>query len=209
VIESGAFAPGWTVRLADSLHRLDDTPDLALGDHRDICDLLTPGVPPRPAAVLVPIRMSQSEPTVIFTRRSEQLAQHSGQVSFPGGRIEAFDASPAAAALRESREEIGMPDRMVTPLGYLNPLLTVTGFRVQPVVGLIEAGFEPRLDPSEVAEAFEVPLGFLLDRANARRVQAQYRGRLRTWHEFHYQDRLIWGVTAEIILDLRSFLEGE
>lgn len=206
---ASALPGDWVSRLSDALHGLDGAPDVALPDHREICDLLTPGLAPRPAAVLVPIRMSQPQPTVIFTRRSEQLTQHSGQVSFPGGRIEDFDASPASAALRESQEEIGMPDHLVTPLGYLNPLLTVTGFRVQPVVGLIEAGFEPRLDPREVAEAFEVPLDFLLDHANARRVQAQYRGRLRTWHEFHYQGRLIWGVTAEIILDLRSFFEGE
>ncbi len=159
---------------------------------------------PVPAAVLVALRLDGGQPSLLLTRRAETLAHHPGQVSFPGGRIEPRDGGAVRAALREADEEIGLSPDRVAPIGCLDPLLTITGFRVQPVVAAISGRFDPRLDPREVAEAFEVPLEFLLDERNVRRVRAEYRGRLREWYEFHYDGRRIWGATAAIIVNLRS-----
>lgn len=206
---SGDLASDWIERLSQRLHGLDAPNDSGLVPvdsirRSDIADLLPSDRPPRPAAVLVPIRIDCDPPRVVLTRRADHLSTHSGQIGFPGGRIEPDDAGPVAAALRESHEEIGLPSDRVRPLGFLDPVPTISGFLVQPVVGLVEAEFEARLDPGEVAEVFEVPLEFLVRSGSPRRVQAQYRGRLRTWHELIWHNRLIWGVTAEIILDLRS-----
>jgi 8-oxo-dGTP pyrophosphatase MutT (NUDIX family) len=161
----------------------------------------------RDAAVLVPLVRRGDELNLLLTRRTEHLTHHAGQISFPGGRIEAFDRDPLAAALRECEEEIGLPRPAVEALGYLDPLATITGFRVLPVVGLIDHLPMLRLDPNEVAAVFEVPLGFVLDRANQQRRARDFRGRVRHYHVIEYGEHHIWGATASMIVNLADRLE--
>ena len=195
--------------LADSLRRaaypLEAAPTGAPWNLQELEDLLSPGEP-RPAAVLVGVVAHPESPSVLLTRRHDGLRHHAGQVSFPGGRIEAFDPSPAAAALREAHEEIGLEAGQATALGYLDPLLTITGFRVLPLLALIEPGFVPRPDPGEVAEAFEVPLDLLLDPARLERIELQFGGRPRSVLQYRYDQQRIWGVTASILFNLRERL---
>ena len=113
---------------------------------------------------------------VLLTRRTQALRHHGGQISFPGGRVEDVDADPVAAALREACEEIGLRAIQADVLGYLDPLVTITGFHVFPVVARIQDDFRPVRDPAEVDEVFELPLDFLLDPANARELQVDYLG---------------------------------
>jgi 8-oxo-dGTP pyrophosphatase MutT (NUDIX family) len=162
-----------------------------------------------PAAVLVPIVARSSGASLILTRRTDSLRHHAGQISFPGGRIEPGDASPLAAALREAQEEIGLDPAQTDALGYLDPLATITGFRVVPVLGILEE--EPRLhpDPSEVAEMFEVPLDFVLDPANLQEHAREFRGRVRHYHVIQWQHYDIWGATASMIANLAAHLRGE
>jgi 8-oxo-dGTP pyrophosphatase MutT (NUDIX family) len=127
-------------------------------------------------------------------------------VSFPGGRIEAVDASPAAAALREANEEVGLDAMQARALGYLDPLLTVTGFRVLPTVVLIDPAFQARPEPGEVAAVFEVPLDLLLDPLQLEKVELQFGGRARHVFQYRYQPQRIWGATASILYNLRERL---
>jgi 8-oxo-dGTP pyrophosphatase MutT (NUDIX family) len=156
--------------------------------------------PAVPAAVLVPLVARDDELTILLTQRSEQLPDHPGQISFPGGRWESHDHSAAEAALRESSEEIGLNPARVTILGELAPYETVTGYRVTPVVGWIAAPFQPRIDPVEVADAFEIPLEHFLDPANYRRCSRVVGGRAREYYEVPYADRYVWGATAAMLL---------
>ncbi len=160
----------------------------------------------KPAAVLVPIVRRPGGAAMLFTQRSASLRRHSGQISFPGGRIDADDASPLAAALREAEEEIGLPRERVTPLGYLDAYLTGTGYRIIPVVGLIAADIALMLNPGEVDEAFEVPLDFLMDPANHRRDGREWNGRYRSYYAISYGERYIWGATAGIVRNLHDRL---
>src|SRR5258705_608948 len=121
--------------------------------------------PIRPAAVLVPI-VERDEPMVLLTQRTAHLKDHAGQISFPGGKIEAADASPAAAALREAEEEIGLPPRLVEPVAYLDLYMTTLGYRIVPTIARVEPAFALRLNPAEVDDAFEVPLAFLMTPGN-------------------------------------------
>ncbi len=159
------------------------------------------------AAVLLPI-VARPQPTLLFTRRTESLARHSGQISFPGGRSEATDLTPAETALRETLEETGIAAGFITVTGYLHRYLTGTGFDIQPVVGLLAEGFHLSPDPGEVASVFEVPLGFLLDPANRRRETRHIGGRDRRFYAITYRQHEIWGATAAIIVDLAACLDG-
>lgn len=154
-----------------------------------------------PAAVLVGLVARTDALNVLLTLRTDDLRNHAGQVSFPGGRVEAADPGPAAAALREAREEIGLQPAQVEPLGWLDPLATITGFRVLPLVGLVHGDAEPVPDPREVAAVFEVPLAHLLAPANLRRVPIDYRGRTRYVLEYlpHDGGARIWGATASML----------
>lgn len=159
-----------------------------------------------PAAVLFSIVLRDHEPSVLLTQRNPDLKDHPGQISFPGGRVEPQDRSPAATAIREAEEEIGLDPARVEVVGYLPVYRTVTGFRVTPVVAIVKPPVNLRPDPSEVAEVFEVPLSFLLDSANHQRCSMQFQGRLRDFYAVPYGDRYIWGATAGIILGLARLL---
>jgi len=160
----------------------------------------------RPAAVLVPVMRRDAGLTILLTRRTDHLYDHAGQISFPGGRSEARDESPAATALRETFEEIGLPHSHVEVLGLLPVYSTVTGYRVTPVVGLVSPPPAFSLDAFEVAEAFEVPLTFFLDPGNHQRNTLQYQGRTRHYYAMPYENRYIWGATAGMLMNLYAFL---
>jgi 8-oxo-dGTP pyrophosphatase MutT (NUDIX family) len=160
----------------------------------------------RPAAVLVPVVLRPAELSVLLTRRTDHLHHHPGQISFPGGRVEAHDVSPVMTALRETEEEIGLDPERVELLGELPDYCTGTGFRVTPVVGLVHPPFELKLDAFEVAEAFEVPLSFLLDPANHQRHRMEYQGRMREYYAMPYGNYFIWGATAGMLVSLYRFL---
>ncbi len=155
-----------------------------------------------PAAVLFPIVLRDGGHTVLLTQRTAHLRDHAGQISFPGGRVEPEDASPVHTALRETEEEIGLARQRIDVLGFLPEYRTGTGFRVTPVVALVHPPFELSLDPFEVAEAFEVPLDFLLDTTNHQRQSLHYRGALRSYYAMPYGDYFIWGATAGMIRSL-------
>jgi len=160
----------------------------------------------RPAAVLVPVVRRDTGLTILFTQRTDHLYDHAGQISFPGGRTEAHDESPAATALRETFEEIGLPQSRVEVLGSLPEYTTVTGYHVTPVVGLVRPPLALSLDAFEVAEAFEVPLTFFLDPANHQRNTLQHQGRTRHYYAMPYEQRYIWGATAGMLMNLYAFL---
>lgn len=164
------------------------------------------GLPLTPAAVLFPIVVRDGGHTVLLTQRTAHLKDHAGQISFPGGRVEAEDQSLIHTALRETEEEIGLAREHVEVLGFLPEYRTGTGFRVTPVVALVKPPFELALDPFEVAEAFEVPLSFLLDPANHKRHSLHYRGALRHFFAMPYGDYFIWGATAGMIRSLTERL---
>jgi 8-oxo-dGTP pyrophosphatase MutT (NUDIX family) len=187
---------------------LQEPPQIREHDDYDLAPELRPalfgGVK---AAVLLPI-VARQQPTLLFTRRTESLARHSGQISFPGGRTEDDDLSPIETALRETLEETGIAAGFVTVAGYLDRYLTGTGFDIQPVVGMLAEGFALAPDPREVAHVFEVPLAFLIDPANRRRESRQIGGRERRFYAITWQEHEIWGATAAIIVDLASRLDG-
>jgi 8-oxo-dGTP pyrophosphatase MutT (NUDIX family) len=159
--------------------------------------------PPRTAAVLVPIVLRERV-TVLLTERAAHLPSHAGQIAFPGGKLEEQDVDPLAAALRESEEEIGLDRNLVEPVGYLDNYRTRTGFHIVPVVGLVKPTFKLSLDPSEVADIFEVPLSFLMAAANHQRHQRVWQGQIRTYYAMPYEDRYIWGATAGMIKNLHE-----
>ncbi len=158
------------------------------------------------AAVLVPIVDRPQAMTVLLTRRTENLNDHAGQISFPGGRIEPTDADPEAAALRETSEEVGLDRDRVALIGRLDTYTTRTGFRITPVVGIVSPPFALRLDPVEVVEAFEVPLGFVLDPANHQRRSRRLAGELRHFYVLSYREHDIWGATAGMLVNLAQVL---
>jgi 8-oxo-dGTP pyrophosphatase MutT (NUDIX family) len=155
----------------------------------------------KPAAVLITV-VDHRAPTVILTTRTDDMPSHAGQVAFPGGKIEAGDATPAAAALREAWEEIGLAPALVEPLGYLDLYLTFSGFRILPTVARVAPGFVLTPNHREVADIFEVPLAFLMTPENHRLKSRDWKGLIRHYYEIPYQDRHIWGVTAGILRNM-------
>ena len=200
---------GWSVdRLSRALYPSSAPPTGVGRNHDDILEFLPEGGNALcPAAVLVGLVDRGAGEQVLLTRRHAGLRHHGGQISFPGGRIEASDADPVAAALREATEEIGLQPAQASVLGYLDPLSTITGFHVYPVVAQIAPDFVAQRDPSEVEEVFEVPLSFLLEPANARRVDLEFRGARRSVLEFQFNHWRVWGATASMLVNLRERLE--
>ena len=166
-------------------------------------------VEPVAAAVLVPLFEQQGEPHVLLTERSPHLSHHAGQISVPGGRIEAHDRAPLAAALRETEEEIGVQAGFVRPVGYLPDHMVLTGFRITPVVAQLDAGFRLRTDEREVAAVLSVPLRVVCDLGLYRRSTRVLQGFTVEAHDLPYAGRLIWGATAGMLLSLRALLLAE
>ena len=154
--------------------------------------------PVRPAAVLIPV-VDHPQPTVLLTQRAPHLTDHAGQISFPGGKIDVTDASPLATALREAEEEIGLSREFVDPIGYLDLYGTSFGFRILPTVARVRPGFSLHINKSEVDDAFEVPLSFLMDPANHQVHSREFRGMERSYYAMPFAERYIWGATAGIL----------
>jgi 8-oxo-dGTP pyrophosphatase MutT (NUDIX family) len=186
-LERAPRGPGW------NRHELEGL----LGDHA-----------PDPAAVLVGLVPRESGIHVLLTRRIDGLRNHGGQVSFPGGRIDATDRDAVHAALRETQEEVGIASSLLQPLGFLDPLLTLTGFRILPVVARVDPAYVAMPDPREVADVFEVPLAYLLEPDNLVPCTIEIGGRARTVWEYRYPAQRIWGATASMLLNLRNRLEN-
>ncbi len=166
------------------------------------------GMKVRDAAVLVPIVARDGQVNLLFTQRTEHLAAHAGQISFPGGRVEATDASRVDTALRETEEEIGLARRHVNVLGALPEYFLPSGFRITPVVGWIEAPFDTQPDPFEVADIFEAPLEHFLDVTRYQRHEYDFNGRHRHYLAIPYEGRYIWGATAGMLLVLARVLSA-
>ncbi len=161
-------------------------------------EIMAREAPVRPAAVLIPI-VDHEEPTVLLTQRSAHLKEHSGQVAFPGGKIDATDASPLDAAIREAEEEVGLDRSFIDPIGYLGVYGTGLGFRILPTLARVKPGFRLTINRSEVDDAFEVPLSFLMNPANHQLRSKEFRGMERTYYEMPFAERYIWGATAGIL----------
>lgn len=155
--------------------------------------------PVRPAAVLIPVVDHHREPTVLLTQRSPHLSSHAGQISFPGGKIDATDASPLDAALREAEEEVGLKREFIEPVGYLDLYGTAFGFRILPTVARVKPGFELTINEGEVVDAFEVPLAFLMNPENHQIHSKEFRGMERSYYAMPFAERYIWGATAGIL----------
>jgi 8-oxo-dGTP pyrophosphatase MutT (NUDIX family)/predicted Fe-S protein YdhL (DUF1289 family) len=192
--------------LRRALYPLDAQPALRGWNTEQLEGLVLPR-PPAAAAVLAGLVPRSTGTTVLLTRRDDGLRHHGGQVSFPGGRVDAGDADAVAAALRESDEEIALKRAQVQPIGLLDTLATVTGFLVTPVVAVVHPGFVPVPNPGEVAEVFEVPLDYLMAPRNLRTVELDFKGRSRTVLEYDWAEQRIWGATAAILYNLRRRLE--
>jgi len=204
----GAAAHDFEARAREHLSPEPPGPGEPLSNPRGDHDLdpegfaVAPHQPHRLAAVLVPILATESGLRVLLTTRAAHLRDHSGQVAFPGGKIDPGDPSPAHTALREAQEEIGLFPDDVRPLGYLDPYLSATGFLVTPLVGLVEPGSPFAPNPDEVAEIFEVPLDHLMDPSRHLVRMRSWQGRMRLYYAIPFGERLIWGVTAGIVHNL-------
>ena len=180
------------------------------GDHDadPVMEAIAKVRPIRPAAVLIPV-IAHPQPTVLLTTRTAHLADHAGQIAFPGGKIDAGDESPAAAALREAHEEIGLEASFVEPVGYLDVYMTTRGFRIVPTIACVSPGFALTLNREEVEDAFEVPLAFLMELTNHQRHSRDWEGMTRHYYAIPFGERYIWGVTAGILRHLheRIYLE--
>ena len=170
------------------------------GDHGTdrMLEIIAREQPVRPAAVLIPV-VDHPQPTVLLTQRSAHLNDHAGQIAFPGGKIDATDASPLDAALREAEEEVGLAREFVEPIGYLDLYATGFGFRILPTVARVRPGFKLTINRGEVDDAFEVPLAFLMDPANHQLHSKEFRGMDRTYYAMPFAERYIWGATAGIL----------
>jgi 8-oxo-dGTP pyrophosphatase MutT (NUDIX family) len=161
----------------------------------------------RPAAVLVGV-VDHPEPGVLLTMRTSDLPSHANQIAFPGGKMDPHDPTPLAAALRETQEEIGLDAALIEPIGYLDLYLTFTGFRILPVVARVSSTYALKVNAREVADAFEVPLAFVMDKANHKRASRDWKGVTRHYYEMPFGERYIWGVTAGILRNLYEKIYG-
>ena len=179
--------------------------EVTRGDHN-----LNPGMDPKgpltPAAVLVPLILHDAGITVLFTQRTQHMAKHPGQISFPGGHVDDTDADAEATALRETEEEVGLSHEHIEIIGRLDCYVIRTGFLVTPVVGLVQPPFEIKPDAYEVDEVFEVPLSFLMNSDNHERHSRELKGQQREYYAMPYEERYIWGATAGMLVNLHDIL---
>lgn len=178
------------------------------GDHDLNPGMTVPSAALRPAAVLVPLIDREEGLSVLLTQRTPHLSAHAGQIAFPGGRIEKSDTDAIEAALRETEEEVGLPRDHVKVIGRLDTYVTGTGFEITPVVGIVQPPFPLSIDPFEVAEAFEVPLSFVVDPSNHRRTTREFENRTRVFFVLPFEGRNIWGATAGMLVNLAEVLAG-
>ena len=174
---------------------------------------LNPGMRPLrddlvPASVLVPLIAREDGLTILLTKRTSHLKDHAGQIAFPGGRRDPGDADAVDTALRETEEEIAVSRDSITVIGHLAPYVTRTGYAVTPVVGHVAASIQPKPDPFEVEEIFEVPLAFFLNRANHQKHSVDLSGVPRSYYAMPFGDYYIWGATAGMIVNLIDVLDG-
>lgn len=187
--------------------RAAPTAQAGRGDHD-----LNPDLKPEPdsklisAAVLVGLVERGDGMHILFTKRTPHLHAHAGQISFPGGRIDAADTDAVAAALRETEEEVGLPRGQVEMIGRLDTYVTRTGFEVTPCVGFVMPPESYRPDPFEVAEVFEVPLAFFLEPGSRKLESRMFQGRQRFFYAFPWNDHYIWGATAGMLNNLIEVL---
>ena len=204
------MSDGMLQRIQQALRPLATPPADKPWNHDELEDLMPPAL--REAAVLVGLVERSSGTQVVFTRRTDPLLHHAGQVSLPGGAVELDDAAVIAAALRETHEEIGVGAALIEPLGFLDPMATITGFRVVPLVARIDADYHAIPDPAEVAEVFELPLDFILAPDTLFHAEVPWQGRVRRIAELHPwpggTPARVWGATAIIIDNLRQRLEA-
>jgi len=194
-------------RVLRSVHPLGAQPGAQGWNHEDMRLLIGAG-PRRPAAVLLALVDRGDALHVLLTRRTDSLSNHAGQVSFPGGAIDPGDADAVAAALRETREEIGIDIGLVEPIGYLDAFETISSYRITPVVAWLAPSYLAVPNPYEVAEVFEVPLAHFLDPAKKHTVRMKFQDHEREIHEFFYAGQRIWGATAAMLLDFVQRLEA-
>ena len=187
--------------------RFADPPEW-LPEGVDAFGQLNQSAAPVRASVLVPLVLRENGLTLLLTRRTAHLTSHPGQISFPGGRAEASDASAIDTALRETLEEVGLERRHIDVLGTLPDFYTGTGYIVTPVVALVTPPFELHADPSEVAEIFEVPLAFLMDGLNHQRLSVELPAGRRSFYAMPYEHFFIWGATAGMLRNLFHFLRA-
>lgn len=169
---------------------------------------MPPGRSLRPAAVLVPIWLHPDGARLILTKRSSHLKHHPGQIAFPGGKVDDTDGDAISAALREAREEIGLPPALVEVAGTLPPHETVTGFTVTPALGFLRESFTPVPEAGEVEEVFSVPLAHVLTPANFAIERRRWRGEWRRYYAVPYGPYYIWGATARILRGLADRVTG-
>ncbi len=162
-----------------------------------------------PAAVLIGLVDRPDGLTILFTQRTDHLLHHPGQISFPGGHMDASDKTPEQTALRETEEEVGLDRRHVETIGRLSEYVTRTGFSITPVVALVQPPFDLNPDPHEVDDVFEVPLDFFLDPANHKRHSREINGKIKEFHAMPYGDYYIWGATAGMLINLYEVLSQE
>lgn len=189
-------------------HAIDATGDGGFSDDGESAIQMHAGKPLKPAAVLILVINQSETPTVLFTQRTAHLTDHAGQISFPGGRVEADDRDPEHTALREAEEETGVDASRIEIIGRIPQYTTGTGYLITPVVGWMEPPVSYRPDPTEVEECFEVPLSFLIDIDNHHLETAMYKGRMRSYYALPYGRRYIWGATAGMLVTLTRVLSA-
>lgn len=201
-------ATTWQTKLHAAIKREQDEDHLSSHSERDEQGRPMHEGALTKAAVLIALIERQNGPQIILTRRSEKLNKHSGQIAFPGGRIDAGDKTPTAAAIRETSEEIGVPGAQITILGKLPLYQTGTGFIISPIVGKLTPPYIFKREPNEVDEIFELPLDYIVDKNNFKRQSIIYQGRNREFWTIPYGEYHIWGATAAILVELAERLNS-